>query len=299
MIDVSLKNLRANWRNYLLVLLPLLLVLIFSYYPIYTGFRHMFYRWNGNEIEEFVGLGNILKMFSDLDLLNSFKVLLIFIGANLFKMITPLVTAVVLHHIASNRAQYLYRICFIIPMIVPVMVMILMWKFFYEPNQGVINEFLRLIGALGPTETIAWLSNRSLVIPSLIFQRFPWVGAFGVLVYLAGLQNISKNIYEVAECDGAGPLRVFWNIELPLIMTQVRINLLLVTVNTIRGWQFVYLFLGESGGPEGIATVPGLYIFRKAFSQQFFGYGCAIGFLLFLVTVVLTWLNNRYVRVNK
>jgi raffinose/stachyose/melibiose transport system permease protein len=214
-------------------------------------------------------------------------------------MIPALLTAVVIHHVISDRMQYVYRVAFVIPMIVPMLVFILLWKYFYEPNVGILNQILRAFNLLGPTETIQWLSNEQWVIPSLVFQRFPWVGAFSVLLYLAGLQNIPKSLYESASLDGAGALRTFWHIELPLIMTQVRISLVLMMIMTIRGWQFVYLFLGETGGPNGVADVPGLIIFREAFRRGYFGYGCAIGFLLFVITLILTWINNRYVRVEK
>jgi len=275
------------------------MVLLFCYYPIVNGFIHIFYRWDGDMVEEFIGLGNLRKMFRDADFWRSMIVLLIFILANFIKMIPPLLAALVLHHVISARWQYIYRVCFVIPMIIPAMVFILMWKYFYEPNQGAINEILRYFSVLGPRDSILWLSDASLVLFSLIFVGFPWVSAFGVLVYLAGLQSISSEIYEAAEIDGAGPLRIFWNVELPLIMTQVRINLVLTIIGTIQGWEFVYLFLGESGGPNGIATVPGLLIFRESFSHGFFGYGCAIGFFLFILTLILTWLNNKYVRVEK
>lgn len=299
MIIIPANKLKSHWTKYLLVLLPLSLVLFFSYAPIVSGFIHIFYRWDGDMVREFIGLNNLRRMIDDRELWRSLGVLLIFILANFIKMIPPLFAALVLHHIAGARWQYVYRICFVIPMIIPAMVFILMWKYFLEPNQGAINELLRTLAILGPTQSIAWLSDASLVIWSLILVGFPWVGAFGVLVYLAGLQNISNDIYEAAAIEGAGPLRVFWNVELPLIMTQVRINLVLTIIATIQGWEFVYLFVGEAGGPKGMATVPGLLIFRESFSHGYFGYGCAIGFLLFLVTLALTWVNNRYIRVDK
>lgn len=298
-MNIPVSKIRYHWRKYLLVLLPLGMVLVFSYYPIANGFVHIFYRWDGDTVEEFVGFDNIVRMLGDADLGRSFVVLGIFILANFIKMIPPLIAAVVLHHIISHRWQYVYRICFIIPMIIPLMVGILMWKYFFEPNQGAINEILRSISILGSRESVLWLSDTALVIWSLILVGFPWVGAFGVLVYLAGLQNISKDIYEAAELDGAGPLRVFWEVELPLIITQVRINLVLTIIATVQGWEFVYLFLGDGGGPNGKATVPGLLIFRESFAHGYFGYGCTIGFVLFLVTLVLTWLNNKYVRIDK
>ena len=298
-VEVPMKKLRYYWPVYLLIAVPLIMVCVFSYFPIYNGFVHIFYRWNGDTVEEFIGLGNIMRVLQDATLLHSFGVVLIFVIANVFKMIVPILIAVVLHHVISDRMGYLYRVLFVVPMIIPGMVGILIWKYFYEPNNGVLNRLLRGLGFLSPTDSIQWLSDERLIIPSLIFMGFPWVGAFGVLIYLAGLQGISEDIYEAADIDGAGPLTVFWRIELPLIMTQVRINLILMIIGTIQSWENIYLFLGIDGGPDGIATVPGLTIFREAFSRGLFGYGCAIGFVIFLVTLVLTLINNKFVRVNK
>ena len=298
-IEVTARKLKHYWPIYILVAIPLAPVLVFSYFPIVNGFIHIFYDWDGDMVREYVGLGNIRKMMADTDLWRSFIVVGIFIVANLFKMVLPILAAVILHHIISERMNYIYRVMFVIPMVVPAMVFFLMWKYFYEPNAGVLNELLRITGFLGQTDIVQWLSSELLVIPSLVFAGFPWVGAFGVLIYLAGLQNISEDIYEAAEIDGAGALRIFWQIELPLIMTQVRINLILMTISTIQQWQNVYLFVGESGGPGGVATVPGLLVFREAFSRGYFGYGCAVGFLLFLVTLTLTFINNKVVRVRR
>ena len=298
-VEISFKKLRYYWPVYLLVAIPLGLVLLFNYYPIFNGAVHIFYRWDGNMVEEFTGLDNIRKIIRDMDLWRSFGVVGIFIVSNLFKMIIPIITAAILHHIISDRWGYAYRVLFVIPMVIPAMVFILMWKYFYEPNAGILNEVLRAAGMLGHTEISQWLSSEYLLIPSLIFMGFPWVGVFGVLIYLAGLQNIPEDIYEAAEIDGAGPLRIFFQMELPLIMTQIRINLVLMMISTVQSWENVYLFVGETGGPDGIATVPGLLIFREAFSRGLFGYGCAVGFLLFLVTLLLTFTNNKLVRTNK
>lgn len=292
-VTISSGKLRYYWPIYLLVAIPVALVLIFNYYPIFNGFVHIFYRWDGDMVEEFIGLGNIIKMFHDKDMWTSFWVVGIFIASNLFKMVIPIITAVILHHVISERWGYIYRVGFVIPMIVPAMVGFLLWKYFYEPNSGILNEVLRALGFLGPTEIVQWLSDEKLVIPSLIFVGFPWVGAFGVLIYLAGLNNISEDLYEAAEIDGAGTLKIFWTIELPLIMPQIRINLVLMMIYTVQEWQSIYVFVGESGGPNGVATVPGLLVFREAFSRGYFGYGCTVGFLLFLLTLILTFFSNK------
>jgi len=298
-VEVRFRRLHHYWRAYLLILLPLAGILLFNYYPIYNGFVHIFYRWDGNQIEEYIGLGNIVRMFHDAAFLRTFKVVTIFIVANLVKMIPSILCAVVIHHLFSDRWQYIYRVIFVIPMIVPALLWVLLWKFFYEPNFGAINTALRAMGMLAPDATIQWLTDMRFILPSLIFQGFPWVGAFGVLIYLAGLQNIPQDVYEAADLDGANPWQVFLFIEVPLIMTQIRINLVLMMIMTIQAWQNVYLMLGESGGRGGAADVPGLFVFRESFKNGWMGYGCAVGFLLFLITLILTYINNKYARVEK
>ena len=145
----------------------------------------------------------------------------------------------------------------------------------------------------------AWLGHRDLILPAFIFWGFPWVGVVSVLLYLSGLGNIDQSVYDAAEIDGCGWFRKFWNIELPLITTQVRLNLILMCIGTLKGWGLIFILFTDTGGPEGRLMVPGLYMFRKAFTDAEAGYACAIGFLLFLLILTLTVINNRYVRVQK
>jgi raffinose/stachyose/melibiose transport system permease protein len=144
-----------------------------------------------------------------------------------------------------------------------------------------------------------WLSQPRLIPAALIFWGFPWVGIVSVLLYLSGLGNIDQSVYEASEIDGCGWFRKFWNIELPLITTQVRLNLVLMVIATLKGWGQVFVLLGDTGGPEGAGMLPGLYMFRKAFTDGQAGYASAIGFLLFLLILYLTLINNKYVRVEK
>jgi ABC-type sugar transport system permease subunit len=145
----------------------------------------------------------------------------------------------------------------------------------------------------------AWLGDSNLALPAMVFWGFPWVGVVSVLLYLAGLGNIEQSVYEAADIDGCGWFRKFTKIELPLITTQVRLNLVLMIINTLKGWGLVYIIWGDSGGPGGAVMLPGLYMFRNAFTNMRAGYACAIGLMLFALIVVLTLLNNKYVRVEK
>jgi raffinose/stachyose/melibiose transport system permease protein len=199
-------------------------------------------------------------------------------------------------------------------MIVPGMVWLLIWKYFFDPSFGILNKILNATGIMSLLQGIdsifgwnifvegidpAWLGREELIVPALIIWGFPWVGVVGVLIYLAGLGQIGTEVYESAEVDGAGSLTKLFHIELPLIMTQVRLNQVLMIINTLRAYGLVLVLLGDAGGPGGAGMVPGLYMFRKAFIDQEAGYACAIGLLIFFLILTLTLINNRYVRVEK
>lgn len=296
---VTWKNIGSYWMLYLLLLLPLTLTLIFDYHTFINGIVHMFYRWDGNLTEEFIGMQNFKTLLHDKEFLRSIIVVVILTASNVIKMIIPITVAVVLHHIRCKWAAGSYRMLLVIPMIVPVMITLLMWKYFYEPHSGLLNTLLRDFGILARTDSIQWLSDPRLVIPSLIFMGFPWIGIFGVLIYLAGLQKIDPGIYEAAELDGANGMQIFRHIELPMLTTQIRINLILMVIDTVQSWESIYLFLGPDGGPDGVATVPGLLIFRQAFGNGLFGYGCAVGFVIFVVTLILTLINDKVIRLRR
>lgn len=244
-----------------------------------------------------------------------FSVVFIFVVANVIKMAPSIITAVVVHRIKSEKAQYFYRVLFVIPMIIPGMVNLLIWKFFYDPNQGILNTMLYKTGLMDVLVWLdanvlnlgvfkegrppSWLGDVNLVIPSLIFWGFPWVGIVGVLLYLAGLSSISQDVYEAADLDGVNWFQKFTRIEFPLILTQVRINLIMLIIGTLQAYGDILIILGDAGGPQGVALVPGLYMFRSAFVEGYAGKACAVGLILFVFILTLTEINNRYVRVEK
>jgi ABC-type sugar transport system permease subunit len=250
----------------------------------------------------------------DQTLWSGFGVIFILVLANLIKMVPSIATAVVIHRLKSERWQYIYRVLFVVPMIVPAMVGLLVWKSFFDPTQGILNRVLVGSGLLDVLVWIdellgwdvfhlgsspSWLGDASLVIPSLIFWGFPWVGTVGVLIYLTGLAGIDDSVYEASEIAGASSLQKFIYIEFPLILTQVRINLVLMIIGTLQTYGQILILLGEAGGPQGVALVPGLYMFRSAFVELYAGKACAIGLIVFFFILLLTEINNRFVRVDK
>ena len=314
MKQVSLQNVRYYWRVYLFVLPSLMMLLLFAYFPTASAVYHSFFNWDGADIKIFIGLDNFRRAMTDEVLGRAFVVVAILVVANLFKMVPSILTAVVIHRLRSDGWAHVYRVLFVVPMIVPAMVWLLIWKYFFDPSYGIWNKVLSATGGMAVLQLLdklmgwgvfiegvepAWLGRQELIVPALIIWGFPWVGVVGVLIYLAGLSQIDEQVYEAGAIDGVGWFRKFLNIELPLIMTQVRLNLVLMIISTLQAYGLVLVLLGDAGGPGGAGMVPGLYMFRKAFVDQEAGYACAIGLLVFVAILALTMINNRFVRVNK
>ncbi len=292
-------SLKKHKMCYLLILPTFALVALFRYYPAASGIYHSFFEWDGAFLKEWIGLGNYLEAFQDRKLWISMLVVLIFIAANVVKMIPSIIVALLIFHLKSEKHQYLYRVLFVVPMIIPGIVYMLLWKFFYEPNIGLLNQILLSFGLIDPNLPPMWLADPKLVILCVIFMGFPWVGVVSVLIFLAGLQSIPNSVYEAAELDGCGIIRRCLTIEIPLIMSQIRLSLVLMIISSLKGFELILVMCNEFGGPNGMANVPGLYMFRMAFMEGRVGYACALGVLLFGVILLLSVLNDKYVRVDK
>lgn len=314
-LQVSRAKALREWSLYLFILPSLGLVCTFSYFPTISAIYHSFFEWQGGDAKTFVGLSNFRRAFGDSTFWNSFVTIGILVLANLVKMIPAVITAVLVHRIVSDRWQYWYRVLLVVPMIVPGLVTLFIWKFYFDPNTGLLNTVIDTLhikpvliwmdanllgwGVFAEGRPIGWLSEPNLIIPALIIWGFPWIGAVGVLIYLAGLQSIGTDVYEAAEIDGIGPVQKFFYIELPLIMTQVRLNLILMVIGTLQGFGLQLLILNENGGPGGQGMVPGLWMYNRAFTAGEFGYACALGLIIFVFILGLTLFNNRFVRVDK
>jgi raffinose/stachyose/melibiose transport system permease protein len=203
----------------------------------------------------------------------------------------------------NARLQYLLRVGFVIPLVVPNVVLILLWGFFYDPTDGLLNRLLGDLHLGGLTQ--AWLGDPRIALYSIMFSNtasalpgftvgFPWVDAFALLIYTAGLQAIPSELPEAAAIDGATMRQRFWHIEIPLILGQIRLIGALALINGLQN--FTQVLILTQGGPGQATTVPGIYLFQQAIYQQRMGYASAISLILFGIIVILTITNVRFVR---
>ncbi len=307
--SIKWRHVSHHWELYLFVLPTVVLIALFQYYPAASGIFHSFYRWNGAEIREYVGLENFRRLLSNTDFWRSFELAFTLGIFNVVKMIPALLVAVCIHRCRSEKLQFLYRILFVIPMVIPGLIIVLVWRsFFFEATNGYLNKFLYATGAFDALvwfdktfewggifihgNSPAWLGDPKLIVPACIIWGFPWVGSFAVLTYLARLQGIPKDIYEAAEVDGVSWWSKFTKIELPLITQSIKLLLVFVIIDTIKDAGMILALAGMEGGPGGNATVPALFMLRKAFLDQDMGFACSIGIVLTIIVMTLQKLSN-------
>ena len=327
--EVQPNQLRHHWEIYFFIVPTLILIGLFQYYPASSGIFHSLFRWNGSDISEFVGFENYVDLLKNLEFWNSFKLAFILGFWNVIKMIPALLVAVCIHRCTSEKMQFFYRTLFVVPMVIPGLITVLIWRsFFFEATAGYLNLFLDWTGLMGILQhggtyvagkladpnlgglaraflesfdwltafkvgiAPAWLGDPKIIIIACIFWGFPWVGSFAVLTHLAKLQNISKDVYEAADIDGATWWSRFTKIELPLLMGSIYLLLVFAIIDTIKDAGMIMALAGIAGGPAGKATVPALFMLRKAFMDQQMGYACAVGIVLTVVVLLLQKICN-------
>ncbi|WP_243065000.1 carbohydrate ABC transporter permease [Humibacter sp. RRB41] len=274
----------VRWWIYL-ALLPLAIVIgYFAYYPAVSAIYWSFFNWQPAGTSTFLGFGNYVTMFSDQIWWASFRNLgFIFVFA-VVSWILPLLAAELLISLRSARWQYVMRTLLIIPMAFPGVVTALVWGFFYSPNDGVINQTLKALGLGALAQN--WTGQNSTALLSLLFVGFPFIAGLPFLIFYSSLQNIPTEVLEAAQLDGVGRFARFWQIDLPLMASQVRILLFLAVVGTLQ-YGFVAYVLTQ-GGPDNATMVPILRMINVAFSGGDWGYSAALSTTLFLITIIIS-----------
>ncbi|HVL39662.1 MAG TPA: sugar ABC transporter permease [Fimbriimonadaceae bacterium] len=276
---------------YMLLLPTFGLLAVFSLVPFLWAFATSFYEYEVGGDSRYVGLANYVEYLSDPTLLTSFRNLLFLtVFGILVTWTAPLVVAKLIFSLSSERARYLYRVLFLIPIVVPGVAGIMIWQGMIYGDTGFLNEVLRLIGREDLTQ--GWLTNPRTVLWAVAFIGFPFAGGINILIYYAGLSNIPESVHEAAELDGARGIGKFFAIDVPLVMSQIKLLTILTIIGTVQG--FEGMFILTKGGPGFESMVPGLWMYMNAFTFQRMGYACAIGVLLFLLILTLTILNLRY-----
>ena len=270
-----------------------ILFAIFMLIPTIDVFRMSLYKWGGYTAEKtFVGLDNF-KI-----LLQSDKFYQAFQNSVLLIVIVTIVTfgmAIIFAAILTReklKGQTFFRVVFYIPNILSVVVISAIFSAIYDPNQGLLNSFLNLFrGQNGVDNPILWLGSQDLVIYSIIIAMVWQAIGYYMVMYMASMANIPDSLYESASLEGAGRIKQFFSITLPLIWTNIRTTLTFFVISTIN-MSFLMVKAMTNGGPDGASNVFLSYMYQEAYTNSSYGYGMAIGVSVFLFSFALAAVLN-------
>lgn len=268
------------------------LVLLFRYYPALRSIVGSFTRWNGFSAPVFVGLHNYIGFFTS----SSFpaqvrNMAILFVGGMVIHLVAPFIGAHIVDGLRPIRWFHgLLKYTIVVPMVVPIVVIINIWAFILNPLSGPVDALFGLFG-LGPVQ---WFSDPHTALIGILSIGFPWVSGLAFLVFLAGIQAVPVEVQEAAALDGASGWRRLLNIEIPLLIPQIRLVMILNAIIEVQN--FIPILLLTNGGPGNATLVPGLEMYNSAFASSRYGYGMAIGTLMFFTMLVFTLLVLRLVR---
>ena len=292
-VSVSLKRGRGRrltddtpWA--ILMLAPNIIgFLMFMVIPIFATLYFSFTEYDLILPPEFIGLENYIELFHDkiigITLRNTFVFTLITVPVG---MAFSLLLAVSLDQKIAIRR--FYRAAYFLPSITSMVAVAIVWQWLYNPEFGLINYFLSLVGIKGPN----WLSSSSTSLVSLSIVSI-WKGAgYNMMLFLAGLQGISTSYYEASELDGASKWQQFLHITLPMLSPTTFFIFVMSIISSFQIFDSVMLM--TSGGPGRSSSVLVHYLYQSAFQFFSMGYACAIAYLLFFIVLTITILNMRF-----
>ena len=258
----------------------------FGIYPIVMALYYSFCDYDVMRDAVWVGPLNYQDMVTDDVFWKAIWNTLIYAGFSVpLGLMLALVLAVLLNRPIAGRS--FFRTFFYIPSIVPLVAVAMVWMWVFNGESGLMNYFLSLIGVTGPQ----WLADAAWTKPTLILSSVWQVGGAMVL-FLAGLQDVPRSLYESAEIDGAGPGRQFWNITIPMVSPVLYFNLIIGIIGSLQEFVKPFVML-PNGGENRSALLLAVYIYQNAFEFNNMGYACAMAVVMFFLVLLLTWLATR------
>lgn len=271
---------RRNLIPYLFLIVPVIIYLIWIIGPMMYTFYLSLTDWNGLVTPSFIGLENFEKLFRDkvfyLSLSNNLKWLLAFITI-------PVVLGLGLA-MALNQAipgGKLFKMSYYMPMVLAMVVSGLIWGWLYHPRGGLINFILETahIVEKGP----GWLSDRDIVLWSIIIVAIWRQVGYVMVLYLAGLKSINPQLIEAAHIDGASYWRTFWSVILPLLAPVTTIVMVISVIDSLRAFDLVSIM--TRGGPANASSVLANFMYIESFNNYKMGYGAAIAVVMFFLSL--------------
>jgi len=254
--------------------------ILFTAGPMLASILISLTSWDFISPPTYIGLGNYQAMLSDELFFKSIQVTTTYTLLSVpLGLAGGLLIALLMNQ--NLKGITIFRTIYYLPSVIAGVAVALLWQWIFNPNYGLINGMLSLVGIEGPK----WIYTEDWVIPAYVIMSLWGVGA-SMIIYLAALQSVPTELYEAAALDGAGAVRRFQSITLPLISPVVFFNLIIGIINSFQIFTSVYIM--TQGGPNNGSLFFVLYIYRHAFEYFNTGYASALAWVLFIIIMLFT-----------
>ena len=289
-----MKN--QNRKFVLTTIIPLFTeVAIFMVIPIIGTLIISFMNYNPlSQENSFVGIGNYIKLLSDTSFLTALKNTLFFtFVAVAINIVISLFIAVLISQLKSNKTRSFFRMMMFLPCIAPMVASSVVWVRTIFPKDGLLNAIFTLLGA----NAISFTGDANYLMSSVIvFTLWADLG-YNIILFCAGIDGIPTDIYEAANIDGAGTFKKFFKITLPLLVRTMAFVLLMTLISYFQMFA-QFEVLAVKGGPKESGLVLTSYIYKVAFGYREMGYAAAISVILFIVILIVSFVQKRMDKVD-
>ncbi|QHT59523.1 sugar ABC transporter permease [Paenibacillus lycopersici] len=276
---------------YLMIAPGVILLLVFTFYPIIYGLPLAFTNYSALDTTKWIGLANFKRAFSDPDFYVSLKNSLIYVVVVPIIQILAILMAVLVN--TKLKLVGFFRVAFFIPVVTSMVAAAIAWKWMYE-EKGILNYMLRTLGLTH--HDIAFMVEPKYALAGVMLVTI-WKGlGYYMMIYLAGLQSIPSELQEAARIDGANRAQVIRMITIPLLMPFVLLCSLLSVMGAIRVFDEIFVMHGPKGDPINSTLVTSVYTYKVAFQDFDFGYAAAIGLVVAVIILAFSVFMFRYTR---
>ncbi|MFC0335808.1 carbohydrate ABC transporter permease [Paenibacillus sepulcri] len=264
---------------------------LFKVYPAIQIFHKSLFRWTGvGDDMKFIGMKNFVDMFHDDTFLLALR------NTGFLMLIVPVLTLLIALVNASLLTQSklkeisFYRTVFFFPSILSFVVIAILWSFIYHPTMGFVNSGLEILGL--SDWAMAWLGDSRTVLWALAVTLIWQAAGYYMVMYMAGIDSISPDLYEAADLDGATRIQQFFYITIPMLWEIIRVTIVF-SINGVLSISFVIVSIMTAGGPDRHSEVVMTYLYSQAFTNSNFGYAMAIGVFIFVISLLLAMISNK------
>ena len=266
--------------------------MVFTLVPIVFAFALAFMEWDGSNAIKFVGISNFKDLFQDTFFRAALKNTIIYcLGTVPLTMVASLALAIVLNQKVIGRG--IFRTLSFFPYVASLVAITAVWKMLFHPSKGPINTLLYTVFNVAPEELPQWFAGSLVIVSMILFSVWKFMGYY-MVIYLAGLQGISAELYEAAGLDGANTWQKFRYVTWPQLRSTTFFVVVMLTINCFKIYDVaVMLAGGGSGELTTSATVLVYYIYQKAFIDWKLGYSSAVAMVLFLMVLIVTLIQFK------